>query len=349
MSAPAPPSCPPLGIVLVNYNRWQDSVECLESVFRSSIDVRVVMVDNASADGSFEKIAAWARGEVIAGVANPSLAHLSQPPLPKPVDHLLLMPSELQGASAQSRLTIAQSGGNLGFAGGNNVGIRLLMTDPAIRHIWLLNNDTVIEPGTAEALDRTMAETPDIGMAGTSVRFYFRPDVVQAWAGNRFSVLTGQSRGIGHGDPSMPVPSSGAVLPQIDFILGASLAVSRIFLERVGLMEEGYFLYYEEIDWAVRNRRLGSGALAVAWAAEANVFHKEGGSIGSSSVRGERGRFSDYWLNRSRLAFIRRHYPALLPLHWMLTLALAIRRLIRRQPDKAESLFRALFGRPFSS
>ncbi|MBB6225861.1 hypothetical protein FHS79_000012 [Polymorphobacter multimanifer] len=340
---------PPLGIVLVNYGRWQDSIECLESVFRSDCAVRVVVVDNASPDDSFARIAAWARGAVEAGVDNPALAHFSQPPLPKPIAHECLLPEALAGAVATASLTIVQSGANLGFAGGNNIGMRLLLADPAVRHIWLLNNDTVIAPDAASILDRTMAETPGIGMAGTTVRFYHRPDTVQAWAGNRFSALTGQARGIGHGDPATPVPTPDAILPKVDFILGASLAVSRGFLERVGLMEDSYFLYYEEIDWAVRNRRLGREAFATAWAAQAQVFHKEGGSIGSSGTKSQRSSFSEYWLNRSRLAFIGRHYPLLLPLHWLLTLVLIGRRLVRGQPAKAESLSRALFGRAFSS
>lgn len=339
---------PPLGIVLVNYQRWQDTIECLETVFRSTIPVRVIVVDNASPNGSIAQIIAWARGDLPPNPASPAMAAHSQPPLPKPLDFDVRTPADCHRPASRP-LTIVDSGTNLGFAGGNNIGLRLLLADSAIDHFWLLNNDTIISPDTAARLNAVMASTPNIGMAGTTVRFYFQPDIVQAHGGYRFSPLTGQARAIGHGSSAHAPVDAATVASTMDFVLGASLAVSRPFLETVGLMEECYFLYYEEIDWAVRNRRRGAAAFALAFADQAVVWHKEGGSIGSSAVKGERSPLADYWLTRSRLAFTRRHYPLLLPLHWLLTLALVARRLGRRQSNKANNLIRALFARPFSA
>ena len=340
---------PPLGVVLVNWNRWQDTIECLESLLRSPHPLHVVVVDNASADGSVDQIAAWARGERPAGVASPEMAKYSQPPLPKPLPVTILdaAAAHAPGATAGPGLTLVHSGGNLGFAGGNNVGLRLLMAHPDIQLFWLLNNDTVVDPQAVTALVDTMAATPGIGMCGTVVRFYHHPDRVQALNGSRFSPLTGQSAGLGAG-ASGDIPPGTDIAAATDYVLGASLAVSRAFLEEVGLMEEGYFLYFEEIDWAVRNRR-ARHPLAIGFASGATVYHKEGGSIGSSGTRGARSNLADYWLNRSRLSFIRRHYPWLLPLHWLLTLALVARRLLRGQPQKAKVLLRALLARPFSA
>ncbi len=344
MAGPAP-----IGIVLVNWNRWTDTIECLESVLRSDVPVRVVVVDNLSSDHSLDRIEAWTRGEIPASASDAAMARFGQPPVPKPVDceRLAAAALETQGIAAKARLTLVDSGANRGFAGGNNVGLKLLLADPEITHFWLLNNDTVIAPDAARKLQQTLAG-PGIGMAGTMVRFYHRPDRVQAWAGSRFSVLTGQSRGIGYDEAADTRPDPVQTARQLDFVLGASLAVTRPFLERVGLMEERYFLYYEEIDWAVRNRRHPQGRFALGFAAEAVVWHKEGGSIGSSGVKAQRSSLSDYWLNRSRLTFTARHYPWLLPVHQVLTLSLVARRLLRGQPAKAKTLLRALFGRGFS-
>jgi GT2 family glycosyltransferase len=339
----------PLGVVLVNWNRWQDTIECLESLLRSPHPLHVVVVDNASADGSVEKIAAWAQGQLPASVANPEMARYSQPPLEKPLPVTILdsVTAHSPGSSAGPGLTLVHSGGNLGFAGGNNVGLRLLMADRRVNLFWLLNNDTVVAPDAVTALVDSMTRSPGIGMCGTVVRFYHRPDQVQALGGSRFSPLTGQSAGLGAGS-SGNIAAGADIAAAMDYVLGASLAVSRAFLETVGLMEERYFLYFEEIDWAVRNRRV-QHPLATGFAAGATVYHKEGGSIGSSGTRGARSNLADYWLNRSRLAFIRRHYPWLLPLHWLLTLALVGRRLLRGQPQKAKVLLRALLARPFSA
>ena len=332
----------PLGIVLVNWNRWADTIECLESVLRSTIPVRIVIVDNGSTDGSLDRIAAWANGEQPVVPINENMARFSQPPCPKPIpfDRLTLDEAQRPDAAAKQLITLVDAGTNLGFAGGNNAGLRLLLAIPTIQWFWLLNNDSVIEPSAAEALVRRMATTHAIGMCGTIVRFYHRPDIVQALNGHRFNIWSGQSQGIGTNQPISTPFDPKRVVDQTDFVLGASLGVSRRFLETIGPMEDRYFLYYEEIDWAARNDR----RFSIGFAHGATVYHKEGGSIGSSGQPGARSLGSEYWLTRSRLAFIRRNRPILLPWHWLVTLSLIFRRLLQRQFRKATAIARALFG-----
>ena len=332
----------PLGIVLVNWNRWIDTVECIESILRSTIPVRIIVVDNGSTDESLDRIAAWADGTQAAEPVSPAMARFSQPPCPKPVPFERMGPDDFARPDAVARqvLTLVDAGDNLGFAGGNNIGLRLLMADRGLNWFWLLNNDTVIEPTAAEALVRRMATTHNIGMCGTIVRYYHQPDTVQALNGHRFNIWTGQSQGIGNRQPISKPFDPKKVIDQTDFVVGASLAASRKFLEAIGPMEDRYFLYFEEIDWAARN----DGRFAISFAHGATVFHKEGGSIGSSSKPGARSENSDYWLTRSRLAFIRRNRVWLLPWHWLVTLSLIARRVLRRQPRKAIAITRALFG-----
>ena len=242
-------------------------------------------------------------------------------------------------------VTLIDAGANLGFAGGNNLGLAFLLRAPGIDYIWLLNNDTVVEPDAASALLARMDATHNVGMCGTVVRYYYRPGTVQALNGHRFSLATGSSRGIGGGLPATTPFDPARVARETDFVLGASLAVSRRFVETIGLMAEHYFLYFEEVDWAFRNR----GRFATAFAHGVIVYHKEGGSIGSSGAKGQRSVMSDYYLTRSRLGFIRRRAPLLLPWHWLLTLALIGRRLLRLQPKKALVLLRALLGLRYST
>ncbi len=329
------------GIVLVNWNRWADTIECLETVLRSTIAVRVVVVDNASADGSADRIVDWAAGRVQASAAAPAFAGFSTPPVQKPIGlHRITAPAAASPDVDNPALTLIDAGGNLGFAGGNNIGLRYLLRDPAIDYVWLLNNDTVVEPDAALALRARMDATHNVGMCGTIVRYYHRPDTVQALNGSRFNLLTGQSRGIGEGEPASMPFNPAKVARETDFVLGASLAVSRAFVDRVGLMSEDYFLYFEEIDWAYRN----AGRFAIAFAHGAIVYHKEGGSIGSSATKGQRSAVSDYYLLRSRLRFIRRRAPWILPLHWFLAMMQIARRVLRGQPKKALVLLRALLG-----
>jgi GT2 family glycosyltransferase len=111
-------------------------------------------------------------------------------------------------------------------------------------------------------------------------------------------------------------------------------------VETVGYMEESYFLYFEEMDWSVRNR----GRFVIAFAHGAIIYHKEGGSIGSSGKKGQRSETAEYYLLRSRLKFYRRNFPLLWPLQYPLGLWQVTKRLLRRQPAKAKAMMRALLG-----
>lgn len=333
---------PQLGVVLVNWNGADVTIECLESLLRSDIALRVVVVDNGSQDGSADRIRAWASGELPLAAPEGPLRRLSDPPLPKPISVDSIGGAEaLATAPGEARLILVETGANLGFAGGNNVGIRHLLRDPAILAVWLLNNDTVVEPSAARAVLATMRSDPWMGTAGTVVRHYHQPDIVQALNGSRFSLMTGQAKSIGGGLPATQVIRPVQVADQTDFVLGASLCVSRRFVETVGLMSERYFLYYEEIDWARRNR----GRFRTGFARGATVYHKHGGAIGSSGTRGGRSAMSEYWMLRSRLKFYRHHHPWLVPSIWLQGVGQTGVRLLRRQPAKAGAMLKALFGR----
>ncbi len=332
---------PRMAVVMINWNRADDTIEALESLMRTDTVVRVVVIDNASEDNSLERLRAWASGaEPYQPPAGP-LGRLTRPPLDKPIPFVELSDDEaLERRPGAELLTIIRSSWNRGYAGGNNLAMRHALLDPAIAYCWCLNNDTVVEPGAPRALIARMDATHKVGMCGTQVRFYHRPGTWQQLNGSRFHLLTGNSTGIGAFQPVTRPIDPKKVAQETDFVLGASLAVSRAFLDTVGFMEEDYFLYFEEMDWSVRNR----GRFAIAFAHGAIVYHKEGGSAGSSSRKGQRSEISEYYLMRSRLKFYRRNFPLLLPLQYPLALTLIARRLLRRQPRKAGAMLRALFG-----
>lgn len=332
---------PRLAVIIINWNRWTDTLECLESLMRTDQPVRIVVIDNASSDDSLERIRAWASGgddwETPAG----PLGRLTRPPLRKPIPiHELTDEEALTARPGRELLTIIKSSENRGFAGGNNLAMRHALNDPAVAYCWCLNNDTVVEPDAPRALVARMDATHKVGMCGTQVRFYHRPGTWQQLNGSRFKLLTGQSSGIGANQPVTRPFDPKKVAQDTDFVLGASIAVSRAFLETVGYMEESYFLYFEEMDWSVRNR----GRFVIAFAHGAVIYHKEGGSIGSSGKRGQRSETAEYYLLRSRLKFYRRNFPLLWPLQYPLGMWQVLKRLLRRQPAKAKAMMRAMLG-----
>lgn len=332
-----------LAVILVNWRSAADTIECLETLLRSSIPVQVIVCDNDSADGSAEMIAAWASGGTRVQLKNSRLARLSDGALERPVAFDHLQPGQTLEDGPRKRLTIIETGGNLGYAGGNNVGLRAALQNPAVTHFWLLNNDTVVERDTAARILACFETRPELGMVGTDLRLYGDPERLQMQGGLSFDKWTGRARGIGAGRSIFDPLPADRVEQEADFICGASMTVSRRFLDEVGLLEERYFLYYEEIDWAVRGR----GRFRLGYCPDAVVYHKEGASAGSSSGSERRSELSEYHHTRSRLIFGKLHYPALLPLYFAYGMALALRRSLSGNRTKAIAILRASFGLPF--
>jgi GT2 family glycosyltransferase len=117
---------------------------------------------------------------------------------------------------------------------------------------------------------------------------------------------------------------------ETDYVCGVSVLATRRFLEEVGLMEESYFLYFEELDWAVRG-----AAFARVYAHDSVVYHREGRSTGASTDWRKKSELSDYYTLRSRLLFTRRFFPSALPTVYCGLLGAALNRLLRRQFGRA--------------
>jgi hypothetical protein len=297
-------------VILLNWNGWKDTIECLESVFRlDAIELQVVVCDNGSGDGSLAYIRQWANGELSAHCASPPLARLSQPPVPKPIPYreLSRVDAELGTAAATAwnvPLILIQNGANLGFAAGTNVGIRYALHDPCCRFFWILNNDTVVDPGALAAMILCLETNSQLGLCGSISKSYDDPAQILTRGGrllNRWTGRTFKSR-------SLPDTSRCHSDP-IDYVEGSSMLASRAFLEKVGLMEESYFLYFEELDWAMRARQI----MTLTYSSESVIYHKEGASIGSHSDRSRRSFLSEQYLSRSRVLFTRRFFPWALP------------------------------------
>ncbi|MBL8839872.1 MAG: glycosyltransferase family 2 protein, partial [Alphaproteobacteria bacterium] len=271
---------------------------------------RVVVCDNASSDGSMEMLRQWARGELpVEAPASPIASGYA----PVARDHRCYgrVQAERGGAADDPPLVFIETGGNLGFAGGNNVGLRYALARGDARHVWLLNNDAVADPDALRALvDRIEADKA--GMCGSTVLHYADPETCQARCGGRFDYAKGGPTGhIGEGMKRAELARHPVDPATIDYVMGASMLVSRAFLERVGLMWEGYFLFFEEIDWAERGRRAG---FSLAYAPDSFVWHKGGASTGKLVDASYYGSPTDHYFLRNRLLFTRRHRPWLLPL-----------------------------------
>jgi GT2 family glycosyltransferase len=295
---------PRVGVLVLNWNGWRDTIECLESVFRARYPadrLHVVVCDNGSTDGSVERLTRWAAGQENTQLDPPSaLKALVEPPVKKPIPCVVHAREHVVGESSMpiaGGLTIIENGSNLGFAGGNNVGLSYLARRAEIDYVCILNNDIVVHSDAISTFVRRSRDCGDLGVVGGTLYEYLEPERLQAVGGGYFRMWQGLSV------PLMTVPST-ETHQRVDYVSGGFALVPRALLEAVGPMPEQYFLYGEDVDYSLRLRRSG-GTLAVSL--EARGWHKGGASVGHRSPR------HDYYIVRNGLEIVRRHSPGWLP------------------------------------
>ena len=330
--------------ILVNWNGSDDTVECLESLFNSDYpNHRVVVVDNGSKDGSLAKLAAWAAGNLSMRPKTAAVDDWVPKACSKPIRCVTLsLDDESKGRSWErtANLFLIDGKRNHGFAGGVNIGIRFALLNTSVQYVWVLNNDTVVARDCLSKMEERMHCGEAVGMCGSRILFYWHPQTVQVLGGARFRPWTGTSRLIGSCTSASAVVSVCEVERELDHLSGASMLVSRAFLDEVGLMDESYFLYYEETDWAMRAKE----RYRLVYADDAVVYHKEGASIGSSHQHAKRSALSSFFMVRSRLRFTRKLFPWALPSVFAYSALVGLRALARGHYDQASAIFAALRG-----
>ena len=192
-------------------------------------------------------------------------------------------------------VTVVVSPDNLGFSGGNNLGISHARGD----YFFLLNNDTFVTPTLLERLLEPFQTDPAVGVTCPKIRFHDQPTIIQ-YAGYRpLNEYTGQTWAVGLMEPDQGQhDQSGPTY----FAHGAAMMVSRTVLERAGSLDDSFFLYYEELDWSARIRRAG---FQIYYQADALIYHRESMSVGKANA------MKVYYHTRNRLWFMRRNVEGL--------------------------------------
>lgn len=274
--------CKSVYIILLNYKGYYDTIECLESLTGLQYsNYTVVVCDNASPDGSEQYIRAWATKN-----------------------------------RARLPIIFLQTGANLGFAGGNNVGIRYAL-DHEAEYIWLLNNDTVVETDALSFMVDKMEANDRLGICGSRLMSYYHRDEVVGLAGW-----------------NCPMTSTGGHILKIEdlsrftYVIGASMLFRRDVFENVGLLQDDYFLYYEELDIAERIR----GKYGMDVALDSVVYHKEGASIGNQTA------FSEFYILKNCLKYTWRFHRLCFPTA-LLRLTLRVFHPFHARPYKRVPMF----------
>lgn len=221
-------------IIILNWNRKEDTLSCLQSIERVAYpNLSVILVDNASSDGTVESV----------GESFPSVK-------------------------------VIENSRNLRFAGGNNVGIEYALRNKA-DYILLLNNDTVVAPDFLDRLIEVADTDKRIGIAGPKIYYY--QDRKRIWfAGGRVEYWKGWISHIGVREPDH---GQYDVLREVDYITGCCMLVKREVIERVGKLDERFFIYGEDADWCLRASRAG---YTLVYVPSSIIWHKVSASSGGN-------------------------------------------------------------------
>lgn len=285
-------------IIILNWNGWQDTLECLDSLKNISYDnFSIVVVDNGSKDDSVYRIK----------------------------NHFA------QFAIRNSQFIILDS--NLGFAGGNNAGIKYAMENGA-DYILLINNDTIVDKNFLGELVEAGEADNKIGLAGPKIYYYSEPNRIW-FAGGKINWLknSGKHRGLDEIDAGQYDKAR-----KVDYLTGCSLLIKREVIEKIGGLSNDYFLYYEDTDFCLRAKSAGYKCLYVP---SAEIYHKVSRSTkpGSSSYV--------YYHTRNGLTLAKRNGTALNKMFIYLYCALLFAKQIIKIafiPSKREWAFAVLKG-----
>ena len=242
---------PLVAIVVLSWNQLQLTLACLESLQGLEYpDYRVLLVDNASTDGTPQAV-----------------------------------------RERYPQVAIIENRENLGYAEGNNVGIRRALEDGA-DYVLVLNNDTLVAPDLLSELVRVAAADSGVGLVGPTIYYADPPDMVFA-LGSRIRWAAGTIRHRGMFQPASQVPGLTAPEP-VDFLPGTAVLMSRQCLERVGLFDPAYFLNFEDVELCVRAGRHG---FRVLFAPQAVIWHRVSATLGLASPA------NTYYMTRNALRF----------------------------------------------
>ena len=195
------------------------------------------------------------------------------------------------------QVKVIRSQKNLGFAGGNNLGIQAARG----KYLFFINNDTILQPSflnhqtSLQLLINRLESSPEIGAVCPKIRFSWGDNPIQFAGYTPLSSFTMRNRAIGCGEPDHGQYDTAHPTP---YAHGAAMMVKREVIEKAGLMPECYFLYYEELDWSMMIRRAGYD---IWYEPAVMVYHKE------SQATGQQSPLRTYYITRNRLLFVKRN------------------------------------------
>jgi GT2 family glycosyltransferase len=311
---------PKVYILILNYKNWQDVIDCLETVLRSTYkNYHVIVIDNHSGNDSLEHIAQWVTNDAVKSNIK---VGFSQQSIDRPVPMLWLPADDWDNDSAARLpvLTLVQASANKGFAAGMNCVIKHLVAEDA--YAWLLNPDMIVQEKTLEELVRFASGQTRRAIIGAHVKLYYKPAETHVYGGGRINFNTA----------TISMLDEASDPASMDYVSGASMFLHTASFLELGLLPEEYFLYWEETDWCYRARLKGYKLLVCPGAI---CFDKVSGSVGRSFL-------ADYYYTRNGLAFVAKYKRGKIIFALVSSIFRAAKRLAFGQWSRANGVYRGV-------
>ncbi|OOM75831.1 N-acetylglucosaminyl-diphospho-decaprenol L-rhamnosyltransferase [Clostridium puniceum] len=241
-------------IIVLNYNNFEDTVECIDSLEEIKYDnYKIVIIDNKSTDSS----------------------------------------NQILREKYSKKYVYIENDKNLGYAGGNNKGVKYALVNNA-QYICILNNDTVVKENFLKKLVNCMELNLNCGIVGPVILEYYNPKIVQS-SGAVIKLIKGDMSPI---NSHKNIEELNEEIIKCDYIGGACILIRREVIEKIGLIPEDYFLFYEETDWCYKAKQYGYDIVCFT---PAQIFHKGSSTIDVINELGE------YLMNRNKIVFIKKN------------------------------------------
>lgn len=206
---------------------------------------------------------------------------------------------KLQKAQQLFEFKLLKSSKNNGFSAGNNIGINFARNELKADYYWLLNNDTLVEPDSLEELIRGFNYQKKVGI--TTARIYYNSNRKMIWyAGGNISHVTARTEHWHYGEINPQIDVNN--YQDVSFASGCCMLISREAIDKVGLLDEGYFLYEEDSEYCLR---LYEHGLKIIYCPKSIIYHKVSASTGQSSP------ISQYYTVRNKYRLIQQHYKGI--------------------------------------
>jgi len=285
-----------VSIIILNWNGWEDTIECLESLYQINYpNYDVIVVDNGSEDNSIEIIKNYASGEILVESDFFEYKKFNKPLnlFEYNVDELNsleIVNENFNNLDSNNKLILIKNRFNSGFSEGNNSGINFSLQFLNPDYILLLNNDTVVDKNFLDELVKFADNNPNVGVAGPGVYCYNQSDKIDN-IGYYINICNARI------SPSqVTLKKIKSPNTSLDFVIGCCLLIKKSVIDDIGLLDKRYFLYYEDVDWCLRAKKQ---KYDIVYVPKSKMWHK------ISSF--ERRSISLYYGNRNSFLLIKKN------------------------------------------